>query len=176
MRGQDPLIEYVFNLLIVALWPRPCIYFIPWNKSLWKVIHYPSKLHKKQIWSTTHVLAEVKWHQPGITKNEVETVSTTVDIMVAQDALVQNAEASSLFVFQDVVMQDTNAPLSGLANQGIIMQGPDALHPELYSMLGPSRNMHQPATSGNTNLALAVFRSLWESLIVFANDWVHFGV
>ena len=31
-------------------------------------------------------------------------------------------------------------------------------------------------TSGNTNLALAVFGCLWESLIVFANDWVHFGV
>ena len=30
--------------------------------------------------------------------------------------------------------------------------------------------------SGNTNLALAVFGCLWESLIVFANDWVHFGV
>ena len=25
-------------------------------------------------------------------------------------------------------------------------------------------------------LALAVFGCLWESLIVFANDWVHFGV
>ena len=31
-------------------------------------------------------------------------------------------------------------------------------------------------SSGNTNLALAVFSCLWESLIVFANDWVHFGV
>ena len=60
--------------------------------------------HEKQIWSTTHVLAAVKWHQPGITNNEVETVSTTVDSMVAQDALVQNAEASSLSVFQDVVI------------------------------------------------------------------------
>ena len=30
--------------------------------------------------------------------------------------------------------------------------------------------------SGNTNLALAVFGCLWESLIVFANDWMHFGV
>ena len=32
------------------------------------------------------------------------------------------------------------------------------------------------SASGNTNLALAVFGCLWESLIVFANDWVHFGV
>ena len=96
---------------------------------------------------STYVLAAVKWHQPGITNNEVETVSTTVDIMVAQGALVQNAEASSLSVFQDVVMQDTNGPLSGLANQDIIMQGPDAPYPELYSMPGPSSdiNMHQPA-------------------------------
>ena len=31
-------------------------------------------------------------------------------------------------------------------------------------------------SSGNTNLALAVFGCLWESLIVFANDWVHFRV
>ena len=30
-------------------------------------------------------------------------------------------------------------------------------------------------SSGNTNLALAVFGCLWESLIVFANDWVHLG-
>ena len=28
-------------------------------------------------------------------------------------------------------------------------------------------------TSGNTNLALAVFSCLWESLIVFAKDWLH---
>ena len=44
-------------------------------------------------------------------------------------------------------MQDTNAPLSGLATQDIIMQGPDAPYPELYSMPGPSSdiNMHQPA-------------------------------
>ena len=34
----------------------------------------------------------------------------------------------------------------------------------------------QTLASGNTNLALAVFGCLWESLIVFANDWVHFGV
>ena len=27
--------------------------------------------------------------------------------------------------------------------------------------------------SGNTNLALAVFSCLWESLIVFAKDWLH---
>jgi hypothetical protein len=32
---------------------------------------------------------------------------------------------------------------------------------------------HQPVTSGNTNLALAVFGCLWESLIVFAKDWQH---
>ena len=61
----------------------------------------------------------------------------------------QNAElSSSVFsVIQGVVMQDTNAPLSGLANQDIIMQGPDASYPELYFMPGPSsdRNMHQPA-------------------------------
>jgi len=38
-------------------------------------------------------------------------------------------------------------PLSGLANQGIIMQGSDAPYYELYSMPGPSSdlNMHQPA-------------------------------
>ena len=44
-------------------------------------------------------------------------------------------------------MQDTNAPLSGLATQDIIMQGPDVPYPELYSMPGPSSdiNMHQPA-------------------------------
>ena len=28
-------------------------------------------------------------------------------------------------------------------------------------------------TSGNTNFALAVFSCLWESLIVFAKDWLH---
>ena len=27
--------------------------------------------------------------------------------------------------------------------------------------------------SGNTNLALAVFSCLWESLIVFAKDWLY---
>jgi len=82
----------------------------------------------------------------------VETVSITADIMVAQDVLGQNAEASSssvssFSVIQDVVMQDTNAPLSELATQDIIMQGPDAPYPELYSMPGPSSdiNMHQPA-------------------------------
>ena len=32
----------------------------------------------------------------------------------------------------------------------------------------------KPEASGNTNLALAVFGCLWESLIVFAHDWVHF--
>ena len=71
--------------------------------------------------------------------------------MVAQDVLGQNAEASSssvssFCVIQDVVMQDTNAPLSGLATQDIIMQGPDVPYPELYSMPGPSSdiNMHQP--------------------------------
>ena len=31
----------------------------------------------------------------------------------------------------------------------------------------------QKESSGNTNLALAVFGCLWESLIVFANDWVR---
>ena len=38
-------------------------------------------------------------------------------------------------------------PLSGLANEGIIMQGSDAPYPELHSMPGPSSdiNMHQPA-------------------------------
>ena len=72
--------------------------------------------------------------------------------MVAQDVLGQNAEASSLYVssfsvIQHVVMQNTNAPLSGLATQDIIMQGPDAPYPELYSMPGPSSdvNMHQHA-------------------------------
>ena len=39
----------------------------------------------------------------------------------------------------------------------------------------PPKKNHELA-SGNTNLALAVFGCLWESLIVFANDWVHFGV
>ena len=44
-------------------------------------------------------------------------------------------------------MQDTNAPLSGLAIQDIIMQGLDAPYSELCSMPGPSSdiNMHQPA-------------------------------
>ena len=98
----------------------------------------------------SHVLPAAKWHQPGITNNDVETVTTTADIMVAQDVLVQNAEASSSSVssvIQDVVMQDTNTPLSGLANQDIIMQGPDAPYSELYSMPGPSSdiNMHQPS-------------------------------
>ena len=100
--------------------------------------------------NVSHVLPAVKWHQPGITNNEVETVLTTVDIMVAQDVLVQNTEASSSSIFsviQDMVMQDTNPHLSGLANQDIIMQGPDSPYPELYSMPGPSSdiNMHQPA-------------------------------
>ena len=38
-------------------------------------------------------------------------------------------------------------PLSGLANQGIIMEGSDAPYYELYSMPRPSSdlNMHQPA-------------------------------
>ena len=41
-----------------------------------------------------------------------------------------------------------NVPLSGLANQGIIMQGSDTPYPELHSMPGPSSDintMHQPA-------------------------------
>jgi hypothetical protein len=64
----------------------------------------------------------------------VETVSTTADIMIAQDVLGQNAEASSssvssFSVIQYVVMQNTNAPFSGLATQDIIMQGPDAPYP-----------------------------------------------
>jgi hypothetical protein len=95
----------------------------------------------------SHVLPAAKRHQPGITNNEVETVSTITEIMVAQDVLVQNTEASPSSVIQDVVMQDTNAPLSGLPNQDIIMQDPDAPYPELYSMPGPSSdiNMHQSA-------------------------------
>jgi len=55
--------------------------------------------HEKRIWSTTyvsHVLPVAKQHQPGITsKDPVETVSITADIMVAQDVLGKNAEASS---------------------------------------------------------------------------------
>jgi hypothetical protein len=83
------------------------------------------------------VLSAAQWHQQGITNNDpVETVSTTADIMVAQNVLGQNAEASSLYVssfsvIQHVVMQNTNAPLSGLATPDIIMQGPDAPYPEL---------------------------------------------
>src|SRR6266567_9166112 len=44
-------------------------------------------------------------------------------------------------------MQNTNVPLSGLATQDIIMPGPDAPYPEMYSMPRPSSdiNMHQPA-------------------------------
>ena len=152
--------------LTVALWPKPWIYFISWNKSLWKVIHYSSKLHEKQIWFTTHVLAAAKWHQPGITNNGVETASTTVDIMVAQDVLVQNAEASSSSVFSDVVMQDTNAPLSGLANQDIIMQGPDAPYSEVYSMpeLSSDINMHHPAIPALPQIILLLLYSMMERL------------
>src|SRR6266700_3833604 len=110
--------------------------------------------HEKRIWSTTyvsHVLPAAKRHHPGITNNEVETVSTTAGIAVAQDVLEQNAEASSSgFVIQDVVMLDTNAPLSGLTNQDVTMQDPDVPHFELLSMPGPSNdiNMQQPVFSG----------------------------
>ena len=65
--------------------------------------------------------------------------------MVTQDVLVQNAEGSSSSVFsviQDMVMQDINPPLSGLANQDIIMQGPDAPYPI------PAVPLNQPFTSG----------------------------
>ena len=44
-------------------------------------------------------------------------------------------------------------------------------------VLACHRNPHLCAvdvtTSGNTNLALAIFSCLWESLIVFAKDWLH---
>ena len=49
-----------------------------------------------------------------------------------------------------------------------------ALHVELdlCGML-KSASGNPMSTSGNTNLALAVFSCLWESLIVFAKDWLH---
>ena len=46
----------------------------------------------------------------------------------------------------------------------------------LSGILATKTQLSSQTTSGNTNLALAVFGCLWESLIVFANDWVHFGV
>ena len=106
--------------------------------------------HEKRIRSTTyvsHVLPAAKRHHPGITNNEVETVSTTAGIAVAQDVLEQNAEASSSgFVIQDVVMLESNAAFSGLTNQDVTMQDPDVPHPRLYSMPGPTNdvNMHEP--------------------------------
>ncbi len=82
----------------------------------------------------------------------METVPITTEITVAQDVLVQNAEASlsSMSVIQDVAMLDTNAPLSGLTNQDVTMQDPDVPHPELQSMPGSSSdiNMQQPVFSG----------------------------
>ena len=82
----------------------------------------------------------------------METVPITTEITVAQDVLVQNAEASlsSMSVIQDVAMLDTNAPPSGLTNQDVTMQDPDVPHPELHSMPGPSNdiNMQQPVFSG----------------------------
>ena len=47
---------------------------------------------------------------------------------------------------------------------------------EMNHVYYESQYLEYIESSGNTNLALAVFGCLWESLIVFANDWVHFGV
>ena len=53
-------------------------------------------------------------------------------------------------------------------NPDILSTDPNSMYNILHEQLA--------IISGNTNLALAVFGCLWESLIVFANDWVHFGV
>ena len=109
--------------------------------------------HEKRVRSTTygsHVLPAAERHQPGVTNNEMETVSTSAGIAVAQNfVLEQNAEASSSgFVIQDVLMLDTNPPLPGLTNQDVTMQDADVPHPRLYSMPGPINdiNMHEPVT------------------------------
>ena len=53
---------------------------------------------------------------------------------------------------------------------------------DIRHMMAGGHKRHQMAAienwraeyaSGNTNLALAVFSCLWESLIVFAKDWLH---
>jgi len=81
--------------------------------------------HEKRIWSTnyvSHVLPPAKWHQPGISNNQIETILLAAEeIVVAQNvSLVEGTETT--FVIQDVAMQDMVAPPSELTTHDVTMQ------------------------------------------------------
>lgn len=105
--------------------------------------------HEKRIRSinfVSRVLPPAKRHQPGISNNQIETISLAAEeIVVAQNvSLVEGTE--STVIVQDVAMEDIVAPSFELTTHDVTMQDAVVPHSGLYSMAGDLNDINMQAS------------------------------
>ena len=118
----------------------------------------------KKIWLI--IVAEHGWilHEKPWSLN-----SRTIRDVWIRD--VWTSSSLGIFIPSTIMINITHHSNHYVQFQRIIHNGPKYSRTSSTTKWWPSATSN--SSSGNTNLALAVFGCLWESLIVFAKDWLH---